>query len=350
MRKEDVLSELSSQPRRRETATPGEPSLGPLKHLPGLWKNTWTAGESRAPPLSGRGWNMIALPFIAGAARPAPDYRILMNRYNEELRFREVDKGVPNRGVIRDQRSNRTQKIVALDYEQVIRALVGADFPRSAAVPPPTNPDGDLAGGRCADATGERCPVIHHEPGLWLNILDFEADDVDIGRLGTIPHGNSVLALGRSQAPRAGAPQIADVSVLPLGGPANMDHPYLAPYVHFRDAPFDGLFNVLEPGALLRRSTPANVVTTTTLAVDTTLASGGVVNIPFIRRHADVTSMRSTFWIMELDERDARGDPVFVLQYMQVVMLAFFDRFDGAPGLIQWPHVSFNTLRRFPAT
>ena len=53
--------------------------------------------------------------------------------------------------------------------------------------------------------------------------------------------------------------------------------------------------------------------------------------------------MRSTFWIQEL----ASGDgPQLRLQYAQVVMLDFFRRADGLPGLIRWPHVSINTLTK----
>jgi hypothetical protein len=56
--------------------------------------------------------------------------------------------------------------------------------------------------------------------------------------------------------------------------------------------------------------------------------------------------MRSTFWIQELADLDADGNPKLRLQYSQVVMLDFFPRRDGLPGPIRWPHVSINTLER----
>ena len=56
--------------------------------------------------------------------------------------------------------------------------------------------------------------------------------------------------------------------------------------------------------------------------------------------------MNSTFWIQELEELDAAGKPKLRLQYSQVVMLDFFPRRDGLPGLISWPHVSINTLEK----
>ena len=349
MNSAEILDVMANSMRTLERATPGELLLGPLKELPGIWKNKWLPDESSAPTLEGRGWNMIALPFVAIEKGPAPDYRVLMNQYNEELLFTTVDKGVPNRGASRDKRVNKNQKIITLDYEQRITQIAAEDNPQSSTVLPPLNPEGDMAGGVCPDASGEKCPVIHHEPGLWLNMLNCKSNNLDIARLGTIPHGNSVLALGESDEDRPGGPSIPDVDVLPIGiGAEKIEGDYLAPYRHFRDNRFLGIFNVLEPHTLLRKATPNNVVRTTTLTVETTVGTGGIVNTPFIVKHANASEMTSTFWIMELNEDDGHGNPVFVLQYMQVVMLDFFERLDGEPGLIKWPHVSFNTMRRFP--
>ena len=59
---------------------PPPPDLGPLEQLLGVW----TA--------QGTGWNMIALPFHGAPAPPAGfKFRVLMNQYDEELRFTFVD-------------------------------------------------------------------------------------------------------------------------------------------------------------------------------------------------------------------------------------------------------------------
>jgi hypothetical protein len=58
--------------------------------------------------------------------------------------------------------------------------------------------------------------------------------------------------------------------------------------------------------------------------------------------------MRSTFWLMELDE-PALGDLPgnrLLLAYSQFIDLEFFPRFDGKPGLIRWPHVSINMMEK----
>lgn len=61
---------------------------------------------------------------------------------------------------------------------------------------------------------------------------------------------------------------------------------------------------------------------------------------------ANATEIRSIFWIHELEQADADGDPVMIMQYAQAVMLEFFGRRDGGDGLIKWPHVSINTMER----
>ena len=312
------LESLVQTGRTLSVAEAGSEVLGPLQDLPGTWRNE--------PGLEGRGWNMIALPFISPGS--AIDYRILMNQYNEVLKFSFVDKGVPNRGVVRRTDQNLTQRIVTLDYEQFIRQIAAEDEPKS-------------------NEAGSSGLAIHHEPGLWLNMVNFQTNDRNIARLGNIPHGNSVLALGTSEQ-ISGPPNIPSVDVLPIGATRDINSPYLAPYKHYSDNPFLGIFNVREPHTLLAMATPSNVVKTTILSVSTKFEQAGIVNIPFIEKHADATEMHSTFWVMETNDTAEDGQPVFIMQYMQVVMLEFFERFDGEPGLIKWPHVSFNTMRRFP--
>jgi hypothetical protein len=48
----------------------------------------------------------------------------------------------------------------------------------------------------------------------------------------------------------------------------------------------------------------------------------------------------------DLVRPDAAGNPRLRLQYVQVVQLYFFPRFDGGPGRIKRPHVTSNTLEK----
>ena len=317
-------------PQDHAEAKKNEPNLGPLKLLPGVWKS------------EGRGWNMIALPF---ATAPSPlDYRLLLNQYNEQLEFKLVDDNVPNRGVEKNNPTVQTdQFVVTVDYQQTIQQVAATDSPDS----------GGLAG-----AAGL---AIHHEPGLWLHLKNQITDGLNIARLATIPHGDSVLALGQSSE-HTGASCIPHINSLPEGVTQDLDgNRYLSPYKKFHDSPFKGPvtapgFPGFDPTAthvLLELANKGVAVDrTTTLTVDTTNPTGGITNIPFVVRKANATVMKSIFWIQELAEKDKYGNPKLRLQYLQVVMLDFFPRRDGfpgcCPGLIRWPHVSINTLEKDP--
>jgi hypothetical protein len=310
--------------RHVELAQTGDDDLGPLKLLPGTWKNTGN--------FDGRGWNMIALPF----AQPGPlNYRLLMNQYNEELKFSLVDKAVPNRGTNDPGGggdTNTDQFVVTLDFEQMIKQKAAEDQPDSGLAGP-----ADLA--------------IHHEPGLWLHMTNETTDGLDIARLSTIPHGDSVLAMGRSEI-IDGPPTIPPVSGLPVGVSMDVDNnPYLGPYKHYRDTPFKGDvtqagfpgFNPVSPHELLTLGMPPGITRTTVLHVTTTVGQGGIRNIPFVVRHANAADMVSTFWIMEFNDG---GEDKLALAYSQTVILDFFGRRDGQPGLIRWPHVSINMMEK----
>ena len=145
---------------------------------------------------------------------------------------------------------------------------------------------------------------------------------------------------------------------LPIGVNQSLDSGYLEPYRHFHDNPFVGNvgpgspgFDPVAPHLLLTLANQGVAVTRTTeLKLDTTLATGGIKNIPFIVKQANAVSMKSTFWIQELEETDENGLPKLRLQYLQIVILDFFPRRDGLPGVISWPHVSINTLEKVSDT
>ena len=329
MNKSELMAVITSQTRKSKTASEGSELLGPLKQLPGTWKS------------KGLGWNIIALPFANGPLK----YRVLMNQYDETLKFTEINERVPNRGVPSNEfppdhelhhNEQSDQFITTLDYQQSIKQVAATDFPESG-----------LAGGENDD--------IHHEPGLFLNMLNKKTNEIDIARLATIPHGDSVLALGKSDVLNQ-APEIPVASALPIRISQDLSNPYLEPYKKFIDSPFMGKVNA--PGfpgfspedanALLRLANDnVNIKETTILPFDTSLETGGIVNIPFIVKQANAAEMTSTFWLQELDELDVDGNPVLRLQYTQNVLLDFFNA-PGGDELIRWPHISINTLTKIP--
>lgn len=315
------LDRMDGQQRRIEIAEAQDVDLGPLAQLPGTWQG------------QGRGWNAIALPFV----EPGPgDYRLLLNQYDETLVFSLVDKGVPNRGLSADHLVQRDQFLVALDYEQSVHQVAVVDEPASTV-------------------RGAINAAIHHEPGLFLNMLNEIPDGLDIARLATIPHGDAVQALGKSSR-LPGPPVIPAVDGLPIGTRHDVDtNPYLAPYKKFHDTPFVGNvafpgfpgFDPTEPEKLLQlANTGVDITKTTVLEFDSTLSSGGVHNVPFVVKQANAVSMKSTFWISEIAPVTDGDEPTLQLQYLQIVMLDFFPRKDGLPGRASWPHVSINTLQK----
>jgi len=314
------IRSMKGRQRTVEEAVPFDKDLGPLELLPGKWVGT------------GTGWNMIALPF----AQDGPlDYRLLLNQYDEVLSFSLVDKKVPNRGVSDDHEDQTDQTLVTLDYEQVVTQVAVVDEPAS-------------------EVTGLPGAAIHHEPGLFLNMIDQIPDGFDIARLGTIPHGDAVLALGKSSTVEGLAP-IRGVDGLPIGVNHDLvNNPYLSPYRHFHDNPFKGTvgfpgfpgFDPTEPHLLLDLANQGvNVTSTQVLDFDSSHPTGGIKNIPFVVKQADASSMKSTFWIQQVAPEEG-GEPVLRMQYLQIVMLDFFPRRDGLPGRIGWPHVSINTLTK----
>ena len=355
--KKDELEERFSEGRRLgrrdlgvQTSTLGSTGDEEVSLIE-LLRGTWVS--------QAQGWNLIALPLSAPG-----EFRLLMNQYGETLSFNGPDKGVPNRGVTpdpggktQDPNDETHQLIDAISYEQVVVQKEVEDFPVSNLREKNGNP-------------------IHHEPGFFLQFLnhipvghteedgeeDGEEVELKIARLATIPHGNSVLAMGTVQSNIDGAPKISDENALPERINTDVqNNPYLAPYKHFEDnrffgnvprtvAGFPGFFPT-NANAILQFANPGDLVKRTTiLHFDTKFRNAQLTgipisNIPFVTREADTTEVHATFWVMELHKSDESAPTEFIMQYSQTVYLEFFS--SDVPGKrIRWPHVSINTLKK----
>jgi hypothetical protein len=357
-----LIEEMVESGRRITLAEKDNAKLGPLRWLPGKWENT--------EELKGFGFNMMALPF----AQSPNGYRLLMNQYNEVLNFSIVDEGVPNRGLRPDPVTGQVdQTVVALDYNQIITQINSDDsFLERASDNALKLSKSDLSN-RFDDK------AIHHEPGLWLYMTDHASNDMNIARMGSIPHGNSFLAVGGaeerewqhlSSQERAGL--IPNINGVVVGGgvdpdEVDLDPPYFAPYKHFHEKPYKGIvnipgFNGMDPvhtTALLRHAVEkvlmgiGKIKQVKKLHVDSTLdhsginraSHSGIVSIPFVVREADTTAMNATFIIYEVEDSKS-GRIRYLAQYAQNVILDFINRPDGHPGRARWPHVSINTMER----
>jgi hypothetical protein len=334
----------------------GDAELGVLKELPGTWVN--------ADGFEGHAWNMIALPF--GNPGGLGDFRLLLNQANETLEFDLVDLGVPNRGA-----SHNDQHLAALRYLQAIDQLSATDAvsrPDGTVLEPATANSNDTP--KSDTLIGGGKVGIHREPGLFLHLANLAGPcsnqvqpGPDLARLANIPHGDAVLAMGTSSLPVETAPDLRAPALLslfdplPIGlGSTDINNAYFAPNKHFHDAPFKGNvtaagfpgFDPTDPlklldGAISVAFPGSTIKNTTTFTVDTD-TKGSVSNIPFVQCQANATRVTATFWIQEVETKD--GHTHFVLQYAQRVVLEFFQTTLTPSGLIQWPHISINTLIR----
>lgn len=370
-----LLRDLQDTGRSTAIAEFDDPVLGPLRLLPGVWKNT--------EQLHGYGFNLMALPFKQGEN----EFKVLVNQYDEELTFAVTDKGVPNRGrTVDPETGGLDQTIAALDYFQRITQIDSDEFEKS---------------GLHERFDGQR---IHKEPGLWLHMIDHNTDGINIARLGTIPHGNSFLAVGRAPNMKENDddedkfaiiedPTDEQLELIPnlvpsingivVGGGENPEEidlqpiidpdtgqiiiDYFKPYRHFHENPYSGKVNipgfkgfdpvhstellrhairdVLIPIGKIKRVMRLRVDSTLDHAAINRFTHTGIINIPFVVRQADATAMNATFLIFEIEDRNS-GEYRYFLQYAQNVILDFIGRPDGHPGRARWPHVSINTMER----
>jgi hypothetical protein len=330
--------------------------LGFLAELAGTWE--------------GQGFNLIARPDKQGGS---PLF-LELNQTFETLSFTPISSSIPNRGDVVDD-----IELFGLTYLQKVSDSV--------------------TGG-----------ALHIEPGIWVHVPSQDSGTPtgttqSVFRLGTIPHGNALLAEGSATKlePFAGNPfdpsRVAAVNTSPF--PIHTTMPVAGTLSEF--APYD--LSNLTPAAVDFRTpagnSPAIPLPTTILGVPmqsvildptklltaalseqdiesmvvinvATVGSvlqaqpdpggtapppkdillgfntgGNVGNIPFLGPNANVATAFATFWIERI--KGPTPDTGFVqLQYVQTVLLDFPVITPGNPpgALLSWPHVSVATLQK----
>lgn len=285
-------------------------SLGPLADLTGTW--------------IGSGFTLISLPDFdpkLPSTGPKP-FRLKLNSTVEILEFDPIGAEVPNRG---------------------------STIPNSSAGQLDINIFGLRYLQRIADSVTRQ--PLHIEPGLWLNVppTTVPPSPATVVRQGTIPHGNSLLALGIAPPPLPlpGGPRIGVVDSTPTKNPPDgtpfgphyldpFNNPPLPPGFQL---PFVKDLNLALKGAIQGQ----NIVKTVTLSISTAAPAGGpatqvggIVNMPFDVSNANATRLDAVFWIETVQNPD--GSTFLQLQYTQTVILNFL--------AIDWPHISVATLTK----
>jgi len=275
-----------------DKAAAAQTDFGPLTQLQGTWKG--------APK---QGWNVIAVPGPV-------DFTLEVIPYEETLTFSPaVIAG--NRGPFSGGQEE-VQSVTGFLYEQVITSACDTDLCKKMGFPSGTQ--------------------IHAETGLFLYLAN-DAAGFSIARLSTIPHGNSLLALGNGTDTSSPSNFIPNNTVTPFPIPAGYDE------TQYPDQQFPGVFDQENPNSFLQ-GVIANqkIASVTTLDFSTKNATGGVLNIPFLKTNVAATQVDATFWIETL------GDGSLQLQYSQSILLAFPPT--GSTAIINWPHVTVNTLQK----
>jgi len=304
-------------------AEPPEPTLGDISTLPGTWVGT--------------GFNLIEVPNMNQAKDgppPADKFRVILNSTSETLVFSTIAGDIINRG-----NAQKDISFLGMHYLQQV-----------ADVNLPIGNNG-----------------IHLETGLFLNVVPTTdpAAGTTIARLGSIPHGDSILAEGTSFT-IPGPPVISPVDPTPFtivnGKRVNAtDASELAPLKNAIAPTGIPQAAIMDPNIVLQNAIKGqNIIKTIVILLDANpidgvsnpqaSTSGGITNIPFVNVNANATSITAIFWIETVQRAD--GTTFLQLQYTQTVILDFpVSAPPPAKGVIplKWPHISVATLELQPA-
>ncbi len=352
------------------------------QNLVGNWENRPFPGapDQQGGPLNPLSYNIMPLPQTSD-----PDGYILKNfKYHEKLHFNNADTAntlaiaarAPNRGGAVNQDAR------AMFYEQQVKFAEGPQGPRAGS------PDGD---------------VVHVENGAWLYLPRFvqvpgpypadppgsnnfappvtmvtpsqqQPSDIVIAKQISIPHGNSILALGSFETqPNAagnsgvwsgnavipGSPVIPDAAYpYPMAAPParsadgtpippapvsslNADSRYSQPLVSsptddndYQNPHPDLTLNPNKPlqqaVALIKPTSYMHWKVTTD---PQTNGKGVVTNIPFERRVSDVTTYSAEYWLL------FNGN-VRYLAYTQTILMVMIVK----DQKYVFPHLTCNTV------
>lgn len=293
--------------------------LGVLQSLIGTWV--------------GPGFNLIEVPNM-NQAKPGPPptdkFKIILNSTAETFTFSPIGGGIVNKG-----NAQQDIEFMGLHYLQQVD-------------------DVNLPSGQNG---------IHLETGLFLNLPSGTDPSVEpsIARLGSIPHGDSILAQGKFFT--VNGPPVFDLAdptpfFIVNGKRVNDTTPtYLSQLKNAIAPPGIPQEVIMDPNILLSNAIKGqNITKTVVIFLDAnpvdgvatpgaTGPVGGITNIPFVNVNANANSLSAIFWIETVLNPD--GTSFDQLQYTQTVILDFpVFAPDGSVVEIKWPHISVATLRR----
>ncbi len=306
----------------------------PFAELVGTWTNrplpnAPDSAGGQSNPLS---YNVMPLP--QNSPQPGkPDYGYILKNftYYETLQFNDkaavaTPVTAPNRG------GNFTQNPFALFYDQQVRFAEGPNVEQ----------------------------IVHEENGAWLYLttaaqtigpyskngtepgpVSPQPKDIEIAKQISIPHGNSILALGSFER-KDGIPTIpvapppfapAGLDSEPFTELLNQEDNYQNPQPALTKNPNQAIqdaVDLIKPNAYIHWK-----VTTKPLPS----GKGATTNIPFEQRRASVDDYEADYWLMSTDG----GKTFNYLSYTQTIFMTL--TIHDKPGYL-FPHVTCNTVTK----
>ena len=307
-------------------------------------------------------YNVMPLPQdeLGASSSVPPDQfagYILKNfQFKERLRFNPCDAHKhPNTVAVAATAPNRGGK-----YRQVVQALFYDQQVTFAKGPN----DGML---------------VHVENGAWLSLytdvqkrgpygmqgeapgpVQRQPDAIRIAKQISVPHGNSVLALGSiDHLDLDGNHTTGIIRAIPVIPDAHPPYPVptdLGTYIydHVLDNQNDyenpSRDNTLNPNRPLQKAVqhlePQSFihwrVTTDPVGDD----SGVVTNIPFESRRAKVVGYVADYWLLSKDKEAEQVEDFEYLTYTQTVIMKMLIGSGGAERWYTFPHVTANTVKK----
>ncbi len=324
-------------PFKKLSITDGEAQtlLGPLFDMVGKWTNH-----------PGQGWNIIAVPGPVTPEYPnlfqAPGFILEVIPYIETTTFEPISVTL-NRGQFLGGNPEEIQQVGAILYEQRIKSAgaYGANEKYKKDIENFFKERGFPEG-----------QAIHAEQGMILNISNFNMygdQELQIARMGTIPHGNAMLCLGGAKATTS--PDIdQNVSAKPFTVDPARAKELGNGYGEGQYNPIPDLFTGFyqsQPNKILGQANGSKeFISSNHLNLSTENGTGGLLSIPFLGGGLDGTKLDTTkmtvdYWISKYKTND--GKEQLQLQYSQNISIVFPE--SKKPDLpIVWPHFGVNTM------
>ncbi len=168
---------------------------------------------------------------------------------------------------------------------------------------------------------------------------------IEVAKQISVPHGNSVLALGHFDPVLEGAPVIPPVPP-PFPRPADLPvGPYITMLAETEDFENPTPPLTLDPTAPLRQAIakigPTHFLHWRVTTDPVAIWQGQVTNIPFEQRRARVTAYSAEYWLLSTDGGNSFG----YFSYAQNIVL----QITIAGQIYEFPHITSNTVARVPS-